>query len=194
VGCPVLPLLIDLSGEEFEKLAPTLCRMFGATPLIEYRRSDPLAELIHRLTVAAGQLEIRPTEKLAIPRTDPAASCTGQIWATDANQIDILDLNRVLFRNDTIDDFLNRKHRHFISATKGFGKTLLLTCKRQLLSQSGTPGQPLTMIPEGRPYLDFMSEMRSLSSKYESPLGDLSTTKRIWSAASSRPSRISRPC
>ena len=131
----MLPLLIDLSGEEFEKLAPTLCRMFGASPLIEYRRSEPLADLINRLTLAAQQLEIRPTEKPAAPRTDQATSCTGQIWATDANQIDILDLDRVLFRNDTIDDFLNRKHRHFISATKGFGKTLLLTCKRHLLTQ-----------------------------------------------------------
>ena len=39
------------------------------------------------------------------------------------------------------------------------------------------------MIPEGRPYLDFMSEMRSLSFKYEKPLSDLSTTKRLWNAA-----------
>ena len=90
----------------------------------------------------------------------------------------------MLFRNDTIDDFLNRKHRHFISATKGFGKTLLLTCKRQLLTQAGaSSNQPLTMVPEGRPYLDFMSEMRSLSEKYEKPLSDLSNTKRLWSAA-----------
>ncbi len=183
VGCPVLPLLVDLSGEEFEKLAPTLCRMFGASPLIEFHRGDPLAELVNRLALSAQQLAIRPMEKLAIPRSEPGSSCSGQIWATDANQIDILDLDRVLFRNDTIEDFLNRKHRHFISATKGFGKTLLLTCKRQLLTQSTTPGQPMTMIPEGRPFLDFMSEMRSLSAKYESPLADLSTTKRIWSTA-----------
>jgi len=38
-------------------------------------------------------------------------------------------------------------------------------------------------IPEGRPYLDFMSEMRSLSSRYEEPLADVSNTKRLWSAA-----------
>ena len=39
------------------------------------------------------------------------------------------------------------------------------------------------MVPEGRPYLDFMSEMRSLSEKYEKPLSNLSNTKRLWSAA-----------
>jgi hypothetical protein len=95
-----------------------------------------------------------------------------------------VDLDRVLFRNDTINDFLNSKHRHFISATKGFGKTLLLTCKRQLLTQaSESRNRPITMVPEGRPYLDFMSEMRSLSSKYEKPLSDLTNTKRLWSAA-----------
>ena len=121
---------------------------------------------------------------LAVPHAESPRSCTGQIWATDANQIDIHDLDRVLFRNETIDDFLSRRHRHFISASKGFGKTLLLTCKRQLLMQShASSNHPITMIPEGRPFLDFMSEMRSLSSKHEQPLSDLSNAKRFWSAA-----------
>ena len=39
------------------------------------------------------------------------------------------------------------------------------------------------MVPEGRPFLDFMSEMRTLSSRYEEPLSNLSNTKRLWSAA-----------
>ncbi|MGE0757194.1 MAG: hypothetical protein AB7O38_09245, partial [Pirellulaceae bacterium] len=89
-----------------------------------------------------------------------------------------------LFRNATIDQFLRGKHRHFIAATKGFGKTLLLTYKRQLLTDAhDAPGQAVTMVPEGRPYLDFMSEMRSLSARYEAPLSDVSNTKRLWSAA-----------
>jgi hypothetical protein len=113
-----------------------------------------------------------------------ARLCTGQIWATDANQIDILDLDKVLFHNDMVDSFLNGRHRHFISGSKGFGKTLLLTYKRHLLTQASTVrGQATTMVPEGRPYLDFMSEMRTLSSRYEEPLADVSTTKRLWSAA-----------
>jgi predicted Ser/Thr protein kinase len=184
VGCPVLPLLIDISREEFEKLAPSWRRMLGASPIIEYRRAEPLSEILDRIAASASTLGIGIDESIAVRPVEPTARCAGQIWATDANQIDILDLNRVLFRNEAIDDFLNRKHRHFISATKGFGKTLLLTCKRQLLTQAGaSSNQQLTMIPEGRPYLDFMSEMRSLSEKYETPLSNLSNTKRLWSAA-----------
>jgi serine/threonine protein kinase len=184
VGCPILPLLIDLSREEFEKLAPAWRRMLGASPLIEYRHADQLSDVLGRLLESAELLGIAVDESLAVPSAEPPSPVNGPIWATDANQIDILDLDRILFRNETINDFLTRRHRHFISATKGFGKTLLLTCKRQLLTQSGTPvGQPLTLVPEGRPFLDFMSEMRSLSEKYERPLSSLSTTKRLWSAA-----------
>jgi serine/threonine protein kinase len=184
ISCPILPLLIDISREEFEKLAPSWCSMLGASPMMEYRRPDPLRATIDRFFTAAETLDIDIDDRLAVAPAAAARQCAGQIWATDANQIDILDLERVLFRNDTIDDFLNSKHRHFISATKGFGKTLLLTCKRQLLTRSSaSSSQPITMIPEGRPYLDFMSEMRSLSSKYEKPLSDLSNTKRLWSAA-----------
>ena len=184
ISCPILPLLIDISREEFEKLAPHWCRMLGSSPIIEYRRAAPVREILDRITASAKLLAIAVDERIAVSLDEWSRPCAGPIWATDANQIDILDLDRVLFRNGTIDDFLNRKHRYFISATKGFGKTLLLTCKRHLLTQSGAESsQPITMVPEGRPYLDFMSEMRSLSSKYERPLSDLSTTKRLWSAA-----------
>lgn len=184
IDCPILPLLVDISREEFEKTAPSWRRMLGASPIIEHRRGEPLREIVDRIAASATALDIGIDETLSVAPLDAPARCAGQIWATDANQIDILDLDRVLFRNETIQDFLSRKHRHFISATKGFGKTLLLTCKRQRLSQAGAPGsQQLTMIPEGRPYLDFMSEMRSLSEKYEQPLSDLSTTKRLWSMA-----------
>ena len=39
------------------------------------------------------------------------------------------------------------------------------------------------MVPSGRPFLDFMGEMRFLSQKYESPLSELTNAKRLWSAA-----------
>ncbi len=166
IGCPILPFLVDISREEFEKRAPAWCGMLGASPIIEYRRTDPLRELLERIAASATTLAINTDNRIVVAPVEPARRCSGQIWATDANQIDILDLDRVLFRNDTIDDFLTSKHRHFISATKGFGKTLLLTCKRQLLTRlSETSNRPVMMIPEGRPYLDFMSEMRSLSAK-----------------------------
>jgi hypothetical protein len=181
VGCPLLPLLVDLTREELEKLSPA---MVGSGAIVEHRRGSSVSELAGRLAGAAEALGIARDERLA--RSAPASPvrCSGQIWATDANQIDIVDLDRVLFRNSTIDDFLQGKHRHFISATKGFGKTLLLTCKRRQLTQaSSSQGQPLLLIPEGRPYLDFMSEMRTLSERFETPLSDLINTKRVWSAS-----------
>ena len=181
IGCPLLPFLIDMSREEFEKLAPSWCCMLGASPLIEHFRRAPAHDVLDRVVASARTLDIDIDNRISVPPLEPAHQCSGQSWATDANQIDILDLDQVLFRNDMINDFLEGKHRHFISATKGFGKTLLLTCKRQLLTRSSS--QPLTMVPEGRPYLDFMSEMRTLSFKYEKPLSNLSTTKRLWSAA-----------
>lgn len=184
IQCPMLPLVVDISREEFEKLAPAWCSTLGKSPMIEYHRSEPLGELLERIVASAETLGIAASLQCDRSPSESPRACTGQIWATDANQIDLVDLERVLFRNQPIDDFLKSKHRHFISATKGFGKTLLLTCKRQLLTQaSRASGQTVTMVPEGRPYLDFMSEMRTLSAKYEQPLSDLTTTKRLWSAA-----------
>lgn len=184
IGLPILPWLIDLSRDEFEKLAPFWCRMVGASPALELRRTDPPDTMLRRITAAADALGIAPDIKDSDRPTETLPRCSGQIWAADANQIDIEDLDLVLFRNDTIDQFLEGKHRHFIAATKGFGKTLMLTRKRQLLTELGTrQNQTITMVPEGRPYLDFMSEMRSLSDRYEKPLSDLSNTKRLWSAA-----------
>ena len=183
VGIPVLTILVDVSREEFERLAPAWCRLLGAEGLIEHRRGELLDAAIERIDSAAVELNIAVDGAIPPLDTAPSAICSGQIWATDANQIGIQDIDRVLFRNETIDDFLNRRHRHFISASKGFGKTLLLTCKRHMLTGREGDNENITMVPEGRPYLDFMSEMRSLSARYEEPLSDLSNSKRIWNAA-----------
>ena len=184
ITCPMLPLLIDLSREEFVKIAPAWCRMLGTSPTIEYRRVDGVATLLDRIEAAGEMLGIRRDVALSTPADVTPPLCAGPAWATDANQIDIQDLQRVLFRNGLIDDFLGNRHRYFISATKGFGKTLLLTYKRHLLTSANkSSSHPITVIPEGRPYLDFMSEMRSLSARYQSPLSELPNTKRLWSAA-----------
>jgi hypothetical protein len=135
IGCPLLPLLIDLSREEFEQLAPSWCRIVGTSPNIEYRRSAALDELIERISDSALALGIEIDESISAADREFARLCTGHSWATDANQIDIVDLEKVLFHNELIDSFLNSRHRHFISATKGFGKTLLLTYKRHLLTR-----------------------------------------------------------
>jgi serine/threonine protein kinase len=184
IARPMLPLLVDISREEFEQVAPAWCRLVGTSPKIEFRRHAPMDTLIDLVAASAEAIGVRVDETSVERSCDPERPCTGYAWATDANQIDIADLDKVLFRNDMVNSFLNSRHQHFISATKGFGKTLLLTCKRRMLSRShASRDQTLTMVPEGRPYLDFMSEMRSLSSRYEVPLSDMSTTKRLWSAA-----------
>ncbi|MFG0334780.1 MAG: serine/threonine protein kinase [Maioricimonas sp. JB049] len=184
IGCPVLPLLIDMSREEFEHLAPAWCRLLGTSPVIEFRRAAPEQELIERLVAAASSLRIATDAGIRPSAAGSRQRCHGPVWATDANQIDIHDLHRVLYRNGPIDDFLQHRHRHFIAASKGFGKTLLLTCKRQQLTQSReVTHDAITMVPDGRPYLDFMSELRSLSSRYQKPLSNLSTCKRLWSMA-----------
>ena len=183
IGCPLLPLLIDFSREEFENAAPSWRSLVGPSPLVEQRRSQPIEATLERIVGAAHQLKISQDKSLNTTHSEKASLCSGHIWATDANLIDISDLEKVLFRNETIDSFLNSRQSYFISATKGFGKTLLLTYKRRMLTAARDSSQELTMVPEGRPYLDFMSEMRSLSEKYEEPLSELSNTKRLWSAA-----------
>ncbi|MBW3597916.1 MAG: hypothetical protein KY475_11655, partial [Planctomycetes bacterium] len=112
-----------------------------------------------------------------------------KIWASDANQIDIADLNSVVFRNAVVDDFLERRNKFFLSAGKGLGKTLLLTYKRSLLwkafQHAGEEGSRVgaAFVPQGRPYLDFMSDVRSLSRHHEQLLSDLLSAKRMWSLA-----------
>lgn len=176
--------MIDISREEFEQLVPAWRLMVGSSPKVEHRRTAPLQPLIERIAASAKALDLSQGASSAPSRLQPSRLCAGQIWSTDATQIDIHDLSKVLFHNGVVDDFLHGRHRHFVSATKGFGKTLLLTCKRHLLTKaSEEQNQSVLMVPEGRPYLDFMSEMRSLSSRHEAPLSDVSNTKRLWSAA-----------
>lgn len=184
-NAPMLPILIGLGREEFEKSAPSWCRMWSGRPLLEYSGiPSALDDLKIKIAAAAEMLEIRPQRCLLESRPEPSPICVGQAWATDANQIDMHDLDRVLYRSPAIDTFLTNKHKHFVVGTKGYGKTLLLTCKRQALEKTYRGHlQSLTMIPEGRPYLDLMSEMRSLSVRYEQPLSQLSNTTRLWNAA-----------
>jgi hypothetical protein len=58
------------------------------------------------------------------------------VWASDANQIGIEDLDWVVFKNDIIEDFLQKRGKYFLSANKGLGKTLLLIYKRKQLTDT----------------------------------------------------------
>jgi hypothetical protein len=184
-GVPVLPLLFKMSADDLSVISPAWRRMLSDVPILQVRN---LEEIVIKLSAwinhSAQHFAIIPTSENKRITSESAAVCQGQSWATDANQIDINDLERVLFRSPLVEQFLGGKHKHFIAASKGFGKTLLLTCKRHLLEhQQQSLGVSLTMIPSGRPYLDFMSELRTLSQRYMQSFSNLSATTRLWSMA-----------
>ncbi len=181
----MMPLLIGMTLEEFESHHPVWRSLLGTASIIAPDRNQP-EHTFERVAVALTVVGLQPGEIVVRPPDRPLRSLHGQIWATDASQIDVHDLQQVVFRNQIVEEFLNRRSKFFLSATKGLGKTLLLTYKRHLLSQLHArehASAGLCFIPQGRPYLDFMSELKSLSARFEKPLADLSTTKRFWTMA-----------
>lgn len=181
LGRSCLPILVGMSLEEFESHQPIWRAALGSSAVIELER-DTIEATLDRIEAAVTHLGIKPgaVDSVAEARS---RSTSIQIWATDANQIEISEIDKIVFRNEGIDEFLNRRNRYFLSATKGLGKTLLLTYKRRLLTERSGSDDMVCLIPTGRPYLDFMSEMKLLSAKFEKPLSDLSTCKRLWGAA-----------
>lgn len=182
-GVPILAVLLQMSSDDLAVVSPGWRRILNDSPILEARNGLVIREKILPWIQHVAMLrKILPTLERPSSSHQTAARCTGQSWATDANQIDIHDLERVLFRSPLVDQFLLGKHKHFVAASKGFGKTLLLTYKRHLLEQHHQiHGVSLTMIPSGRPYLDFMSELRTLSQRHEQSLSNLSTATRLWS-------------
>src|SRR5205807_37638 len=113
---------------------------------------------------------------------EPGLPRMTRVWASDANQIDPQDLKRVVYRNAIIEEFLQGRTRYFVSANKGLGKTLLLTYKRSLLTEEAKRTQ-LVLVPEGKPYLDFMSDLPGQSAGHEGFLATLVKAKRLWALA-----------
>ena len=189
----VIPLLTGISREDFEIRQPAWRPLLGSIAALEIdskTSADTIADIATNLE--AHGIQQRPAQRAeSSAATNPvsASRTTGlyrQTWATDSVQIDVQDLPNVVFRNPLVDEFLTRRHKHFLSGTKGQGKTLLLSYKRHLLSQTRSneeQDRSICFVPQGRPYLDFMSELKSLSVRYESSLADLTTTKRFWSMA-----------
>jgi serine/threonine protein kinase len=117
----------------------------------------------------------------------PHRSAMTRAWASDANQIDIQDLKWIVFQNPVIEDFLQGRGKYFLSANKGLGKTLLLTYKRSLVTDAAEGTRPdrgsVLVVPEGKPYLDFMSDLPPPRESHEDFLSSLVNTKRLWSLA-----------
>jgi hypothetical protein len=120
-------------------------------------------------------------------RAQPNRPAMTRAWASDANQIDIQDLKWIVFQNPVIEDFLQGRGKHFLSANKGLGKTLLLTFKRSLIADAAERTSAdrggMLVVPEGKPYLDFMSDLPPPRASHETFLSALVNTKRLWSLA-----------
>ena len=106
-------------------------------------------------------------------------------WASDASQIDIRVLEDMTFKNAVVHEFLDSGNKHFVSGGKGLGKTLLLTYKRFLLSEQYQAGEGrapagVKFVPEGRPYLDLMGDLPSVSQVEIDLMSSLARCKRLW--------------
>lgn len=109
-------------------------------------------------------------------------------WASDANQVDIENLDAIVFRNALVSEFVEDDRRHFVSGAKGCGKTLLLTYKRARLAERYKKdrkgeGAMVSFIPAGRPYLDLMSDLRTVGRSAQEMMGSLGSAKRLWGFA-----------
>ncbi len=139
------------------------------------------------LQTALKALGRRSGEAAARARPHEGAAAQAQSWASDANQIDIHALKDLTFKNAAIREFLEGAGKHFVSGSKGLGKTLLLTYKRALLSeQYQAPAAPrkqaaVQFIPEGRPYLDLMGDLPSQGHAMIELMSQQAACKRLWS-------------
>jgi serine/threonine protein kinase len=106
------------------------------------------------------------------------AIAPSRAWVSDANQIDIDALGEVTFLNRVVEEFLHDDSRRFVCGAKGVGKTLLLSYKRALLSERHQAD--VRFIPEGRPYLDLMGDVRTLGKKHIDLMSTLRNCKRLW--------------
>lgn len=181
---PILPVLVDLSSHELQLQPPSWFSLLGASSAIPWERNAP-TNTLNRIKSSLLLYQIQPTSTSADnnPRSPRQAN---NLWATDANQIDIEELSNVVYYNEVVRDYIAQRNKYFISGTKGLGKTLLLSLKRYRLSkeyEAQPKQQPLCLVPQSHPYLDFMSELRGLPQQYEDLLGELKTAKRIWTMA-----------
>ncbi|EDM77663.1 protein kinase [Plesiocystis pacifica SIR-1] len=160
---------------------------------IEHRFStaSELLEAFAALAGAADQVDAsHPSgrsgvlaSKLDLVQRQPAqGSPQIESWASDANQIDIRVLSEMTFKNAVVHEFLESGNKHFVTGSKGLGKTLLLTYKRFALSEQ-YQGRAVRLIPEGRPYLDLMGDLPSMRQAQIDLMSSLAQCKRLWAFA-----------
>ncbi|KIG13072.1 Serine/threonine protein kinase [Enhygromyxa salina] len=147
------------------------------------RRFGTVAQLLEGL-VALGKSQPAAASVQAGASLPPPS----RSWASDANQIDINELRLLTFKNNVVTEFLESGTKYFVVGSKGLGKTLLLTYKRSLLHEQYQGGDErksaaVKFIPEGRPYLDLMSDLPSVGKAETTLMSELHSCKRMWAFA-----------
>ncbi len=151
------------------------------------RRFASATELLDALRGLGSETTARKPTRAAAGSLDAGGPPLPiESWASDANQIDIRVLKDLTFKNAVVEEFLESANKHFVSGSKGLGKTLLLTYKRFLLSEQyqntseGKVPAGVKFIPAGRPYLDLMGDLPSVSQVEIDLMSSLDRCKRIW--------------
>jgi serine/threonine protein kinase len=152
-------------------------------------RPASAAEVAWHLSQLEQQLTAELASEMSLSPKPHSWQPGQQLWASDANQIGIDNLDWIVFKNDIIQDFLEKRGKYFLSANKGLGKTLLLTYKRKQMTDAyheprqGKSQTQVFFVPEGRPFLDFMGDLQTLADGHVTFLSELVNTKRVWSLA-----------
>lgn len=106
-------------------------------------------------------------------------------WEADAGNIsDYENFNSFVYKNGSVESFLDYHSKSFVIAAKGMGKTLLLSYKRYLLENKysiGNDTSSILFIPNQQPYLSFVESIKStLSQEHISKLQVWEYCKRFW--------------
>jgi len=188
----ILPILISVSADRFKEHRPGWVTAFSTSVYLQWPElgwQSIYAKLRQSVAkIAAVKLEKVRNAPEKMEHSEPAKK-PKKSWAAEAQLIDISNISDVVHRTPEIDEFLDSDGQFFISANKGFGKSLMLMSKRAMLmnehSQAGRDTNrrsQVIFIPEERPFLDILTaELPSLSLNHQKFLGELRNCKRLWS-------------
>lgn len=102
-------------------------------------------------------------------------------WEADAGKIsDFKKINSFVYKNGSVNSFLDSSDKPFVIAAKGMGKTLLLSYKRYLY-ENEDESSSILFVPKQHPYLSFIDSIKStLSQEHISKLRDWEYCRRFW--------------
>ena len=106
-------------------------------------------------------------------------------WEADAGNLsDFKKFDTFVYRNGSVEAFLDDSAKSFVIAAKGVGKTLLLSYKRYLLESKYSQDNgstSLIFIPNNHPYISFVESIKTtLSNEHLHSLRSWQYCKRLW--------------